>query len=184
MRRIAFAVAMLSALALGACSSGGSVFNTGGGAQHTIVTASGSSALARVLPGGSIPLSATAVSGSQNGYSTNNQFTWSAALTTGLSYQYTTDGNAWKPCASVSQTIGGTTTPYTADFSIYVTIDPSNESNVIFSPPPIIPAPPGGTIATNYPYCVVVSATPVQGGGSNSTGSITVVVANPLNPLQ
>ncbi len=183
MRRIVHAAAVLSAVSLGACGGGGSVFNTGAGAEHTIVTAAGNADLGRVLPGSTLAISATAVSGSDNGFYNANRFIWSAALTTGGTYQFSTDGNATKACATVNVTTGGTTTPYTADFSIYLTIDPTNEANVLFSPPPVIPPPAGSTVATSYPYCVTVNATPV-GGNATNTGSITVVVVNPANPLQ
>ncbi len=85
------------------------------------------------------------------------------------------------------------TTPYTADFGIYIAIDPVNEANIIFFPPTVLPAPAGSTLTPNYPYCVVVNAQPgkITGSGLGTTftptgppGSITVAVVNPQNPLQ
>jgi len=84
------------------------------------------------------------------------------------------------------------TTPYTADFGIFIAIDPVNESNIIFFPPTILQPPPGSTLTTNYPYCVTITAQggTISGEGlgthfnpSGSPGSITVVVVDPQNPL-
>ena len=172
-------------LALGACSGGGSVLNFSSDAtpDRIIVTVVGPTNLARVLPGAGLPLTAVAVKGSQNSFVNGNRFKWSAALTTGMFYNFTSDGNQQRPCATVNLTQGGVTFPYVADFGIYIAIDPTNESNIEFIPPTIIPVPAGGTtITVNYPYCVVVTATPIGGGAQNS-GSITVVVVNPAAPL-
>jgi hypothetical protein len=183
MRRIVLSLAVLGAAALGACSGGGTVLNSVGSnsPDKVFLTVVGSANVPRVLPGAGLPISAQAVNGSGNGVLSNNRFTWTAALVTSGQYITNTTGQT-KPCAQVMQTpTGGTATPYGADFSIYITIDPTNEANVIFSPPPVIPAPAGSTIATSFPYCVVVSATAV---GGSATGSITVAVVNPLNPEQ
>jgi hypothetical protein len=183
MRRIVLSLAVLGAASLAACSGGGSVLNSVGAntPDNVIVTVAGSSNVARVLPGASLPISAVAVSGSQNGVLSNNRFTWTAALVSSGTYTYNTTGQT-KPCAQIVQTpAGGAATPFTTDFSIYITIDPTNEANVLFAPPPIVPAPAGSTLAVSYPYCVVVSATAV---GSSAVGSITVAVVNPQNPLQ
>jgi len=195
-RFVASLAALLSATALGACSGGGSVLNFDNNTtpDHVIVSVAGPSNIARVLPGAGVALSAVAVRGTQNGFLTTNFFRWSAALTTGQQYTFNTLGQM-KPCANVNVTAGGVTQPYTADFGIYIAIDPTNEGNVIFFPPTILPPPPiaGSTIATNYPYCVVVSATTgkISGSGATTTftptgppGSITVVVVNPQDPLQ
>lgn len=174
----------LSVLALGACSGGGSVLSSGGNTiDRTIVTVQGGSNIARVLPGASIAISAVGVRGSQNGVVSNNRFTWSAAVTTGGQYVANTDGTT-KPCGGLTFTpTGGSAVTYLPDFSIYVTIDPSNEANIIFTPPTTVPVT-GGTVATSFPtpYCVVVTATPV-GGGSGNSGSITVAVVSPAAPL-
>lgn len=182
MRRIVLSLAVLGAASLAACSGGGSVLNSSGAntPDNVIVTVAGSN-VARVLPGASLPISAVAVSGSQNGVLSNNRFTWTATLVTSGAYTSNTTGQT-KPCAQIMQTpAGGTAAPFTADFSIYITIDPTNEANVLFAPPPIVPAPAGSTLVVNYPYCVVVSASAV---GSSAVGSITVAVVNPQNPLQ
>ena len=140
-----------------------------------------------MLPGAGLPISATAVRGSQNSFVNVNRFKWSAALTTGLTYNFTSDANQSRACQNVVLTQSGTGTPYTADFSIYIAIDPTNESNIEFIPPTLIPVPatatPGSTITTNFPYCVVVTATPLPGGSAANSGSITVVVVSPSNPL-
>jgi hypothetical protein len=139
-----------------------------------------------------LALSAVQVNGSQNGMLSGNNYRWSAALTTGLSYPFNTFGDM-RPCATVNQTIGAVTTPYLTDFGIYIAIDPVNEANIIIFPPTILPAPPGSTLQVNYPYCVVVNAEPgkLTGSGLGTTftptgppGSITVEVVNPQNPLQ
>jgi hypothetical protein len=203
MRRIVKSlVAVLGVLSLGACGGGGSVLNFDSSTtpDRVIVTVQGPSNIARVLPGAGLPISAVAVKGSQNGFLSNNRFKWSAALTTGGQYIANTDG-ATKPCASVMFQPAGppgvAAFPYTADFGVYIAIDPTNEANIEFIPPTIIPnpnpipappapVPPGaGTLTTNYPYCVTVTATPIGGGGSAAnSGSITVAVVNPQNPLQ
>ena len=183
MRRIVLSLAVLGAASLGACSGGGSVLNSVGAnnPQNVILTVVGSANVARVLPGAGLPISAVAVSGSQNGVLSNNRFIWTAALVSSGSYTVNALGQT-KPCGQVLQTpTGGMATPYAADFSIYITIDQTNEANVIFDPPTIIPAPGGSAITTNYPYCVVVSASAV---GSNAVGTITVAVVNPQNPEQ
>ena len=196
MRRFAVSLAViLSAAAFSACSGGGSVLNfqNNPNPDRTIVTVQGPLNIARVLPGAGLPISAVAVSGSSNGFLSNNTFRWSAALTTGLQYPFNSLGQT-KPCASVTQTTGGVTTPFTADFGIYVAIDPTNEGNIEFIPPVIIPPPAGVTsIQPNYPYCVLVSAQPgkITGTGLGTTftaigplGSILVEVVDPQNPLQ
>jgi hypothetical protein len=187
MRGIVLSLAVLSAVSLIGCSGGGSVLNTSGTDAPTgvIVTTAGSTNIARVLPGASIPLSATAVRGS--GVLSNNRFFWTATLVTGGSYIYNTTGQT-RPCAQVTDTVGAVTSPLSEDFSIYITIDPTNESNILFAPPTIIPVPAGATaIGTSYPYCVVVTATPLDGNGAKIggvSGSITVAVVNPQNPEQ
>jgi hypothetical protein len=187
MRGIVLSLAVLSAVSLIGCSGGGSVLNTSGTDAPTgvIVTTAGSTNIARVLPGASIPLSATAVRGS--GVLSNNRFFWTATLVTGGSYIYNTTGQT-RPCAQVTDTVGAVTSPLSEDFSIYITIDPTNESNILFEPPTIIPVPAGATaIGTSYPYCVVVTATPLDSNGAKIggvSGSIMVAVVNPQNPEQ
>ncbi|HWT06072.1 MAG TPA: hypothetical protein VN224_09980 [Xanthomonadales bacterium] len=196
MRRFVLSLAaVLSAAALSACSGGGSVLGFGGdnpSPDHVIITTSAPSNIARVLPGAGIPLSAVQVHGSQNGLLSGNNYRWSAALTTGQQYIANTLGQT-KPCGGVNITTGGVTSPYTADFGIYIAIDPVNEANIIFIPPTIVPAPAGSTIAPVYPYCVVVNAQPgtISGSGlgthftpTGPPGSIIVAVVNPQNPLQ
>ncbi len=188
MRRIA-SFAFACVLSLSACSGAGSVLSTGGRSKpdKVIITVVGPSNVARVLPGASIPLSATAVIGGQNGTSTVNRFVWSASLVTSGSYVANTDGGT-KPCNDVTVTSGGVTQPYGTDFSIDITIDPTNEANVLFTAPTSIAAPPGATLATNYPYCVVVTANALSGSSSSAqmlaTGSIVVAVVNPAAPEQ
>ena len=185
MRRIAMSLAILSTLSLGACSGGGSVLNFDGNSNpdRVVVTVQGPTNLARVLPGAGLPITATSVRGSQNGYVATNRFKWSAAMTTGMTYNFTSDGNQQRNCANVTITQSGTVVPYTADFSTYIAIDPTNESNIEFIPPVTLPLPAGATTITpNFPYCVVVTATPLNGSANNS-GSITVVVVSPSAPL-
>jgi hypothetical protein len=192
MRRIVLSMAVLGAASLGACSGGGSVLNSSGAntPDKVVVTTVGPTNIARVLPGASIAISAVALKG--DGVLSNNNFRWSAMLVASGTYTANTSGQQ-KPCAQVTQTIGAVTTPYTADFGIYIAIDPVNEANIIFLPPTIISAPAGSTIGTNFPYCVVVSATAgsITGSGLGTTfvptgavGSITVAVVNPQNPEQ
>jgi hypothetical protein len=195
MRRIVFSLAFLSTAALSACSGGGSVlnFSTNPKPDHVIITVADPTNIARVLPGAGIALSAIQVNGSQNGILSGNNYRWSAALTTGGTYIANTLGQT-KPCASVTATFGGVTSPYVTDFGIYIAIDPVNEANIIFFPPTVLPLPPGATtITSNYPYCVVINAEPgrITGSGLGTTftstgspGSITVAVVNPQNPLQ
>jgi hypothetical protein len=189
MRRLATSLAAAGLVALSACSGGGAVLSTGSQntADHVLLTVNGSSNIPRVLPGGSLPISATAVQGSQNGTTTINRFLWSATLVTSGSYVVNTNGGT-KPCNAVTITTGATTQPYSTDFTLYVTIDPTNESNIIFSPPPIIPPPTGSTVTVNYPYCVRVDATALSGSNANpqsgATGSIIVAVVNPASPEQ
>jgi len=198
MRRIVKSLAVLSVLALGACGGGGTVLSTGNSApDRVVVTVQGPSNVARVLPGAALPLSAHAVTGSQNGSLSNNSFIWSATLTTGGQYSSNTLG-VTKPCASIMFLPAGppgvVAFPYTADFSIYLVIDPTNEANVEIIPPTIVPnpnpipalppIPPGaGTLTTNFPYCITVTATP-RGGSAANSGSITVAVVSPSNPEQ
>jgi hypothetical protein len=193
MRRFVLSFAtVLSIAAFSACSGGGPVlsFRDDQTPDHAIVTVAGPSNLARVLPGAGLALSAIQVNRSGAVLSGNN-YRWSAALTTGGSYPVDALGNT-KPCASVLQTIGAVTTPYTADFGIYIAIDPVNEANIIFFPPTILQPPPATTLTTNYPYCVTVTAQPgtILGSGIQTTfnpvgspGSITVAVFDPLHPL-
>ncbi|MEA2718551.1 MAG: hypothetical protein QOJ39_415 [Candidatus Eremiobacteraeota bacterium] len=200
MRRIVKSLAaVLGVLSLGACGGGGSVLNFDNSStpDRVIVTVQGGSNIARVLPGAGLPISAVAVKGTQNGVLSNNRFKWSAAVSVGQSYPATTLGTQ-KPCSTLVYTpAGGTPVAYAPDFGIYIAIDPTNEANIEFIPPTIIPlpsgAPAGSTITianpvfppvtgSTNPYCVTVTATPIGGSGSNS-GSITVAVVNPLAPL-
>jgi hypothetical protein len=182
MRRIVLSLAVLGAASLGACSGGGAVLNSAGAnsPNKVILTVAGSTNVPRVLPGAGLPISAVAVNGGQNGVLSNNRFTWTAALVTSGQYTFNTTGQT-KACAQVTQTSGATTTPFGVDFSIYITIDPTNEANVIFTPPTTIPPPAGTSITTHYPYCVIVNA---MAAGSNVVGSLTVAVVDPQNPLQ
>lgn len=189
MQRLAFcfAAALCSAV-LNSCSGGGSILNfaPNGTSDHVILSVVGPVNVPVVIAGGSLPLSAVQTNGSQNGVIVSNRYEWSASLTTGQMYQSNAFGQL-KPCASIMITQGGVTTPYTADFSIYLTIDPTNESNILVSPPPTIPNPFGATLTVNYPYCLRVNAQVLIPKGSGTTkgavGSIIVAVMNPLNPL-
>ena len=197
MRRFVLSLAaVLSAVALSACSGGGSVLGFGGNnpsPDHVIITTAAPSNIARVLPGAGIALSAVQVHGSQNGILSGNNYRWSAALVTSGTYIANTLGQT-KPCATVNASFGGGPfNPFAADFGIYIAIDPVNEANIIFFPPTVLPAPAGAVLQTNFPYCVVVNAQPgnITGSGLGTTftptgppGSITVAVVNPQNPLQ
>ena len=181
MRRFVLSLAaVMSVAALSACSSGGgSVLGFGGDnptPDHVIITVAAPSNIARVLPGAGLALSATQVHGSQNGLLSGNNYRWSAALTTGDSYIANTLGQT-KPCSSNTVTFPGppvSTVPYTADFGIYIAIDPVNEANIIFFPPTILPVPTGATSVTPvYPYCVTISAQPgrITGSGLSTCSS-------------
>ena len=190
MRRFVLPVAVLGAVGLSACTGGGSVLSNSQAPERVIVTVAAPSNIARVLPGAHIPISAIGVAGPNNGVAGTNRFIWSAALATSGQYVANTGGQT-KPCAVVMYTpSGGTAAPYPADFSIYVAIDPTNESNILFGPPTTIPlpagAPAGSTITTNYPYCVQVSATELDKNGNRTSavGTVTVAVVNPANPEQ
>jgi hypothetical protein len=193
MRRIVMSLAALSALTLGGCSGGGSVLSFDNNSQpdRTIVTVQGPSNIARVLPGSSIAISATPVRGSQNGVVNGNRFLWSAVLLASGTYTVNALGQT-KACGSIQYAPGGTgASALTEDMSLYVTIDPTNEANIIFTPPAIFPlpsgAPAGSTATPTYPYCVVVTATPLDSGGhpqGGEAGSITVAVVNPAAPTQ
>ena len=194
MRRIVLSFAVLGSAALSACSGGGSVlsFDNNSKPDRTIVTVQAPSNLARVLPGASLPLSATPVRGSQNGYVQGNSFKWSAALTTGQTYNFTAEGNQQRACASLTVTVpGGAPTPFTTDMNVApfstITVDPTNSANILFTPPAILPVPAGlpagTTVQPNFPYCVLITATPTGGSAANA-GSILVVVVNPAAPTQ
>jgi hypothetical protein len=193
MRRIVRSIAVLGVLALGACGGGGSVLSFDDNSQpdRTIVTVQGPSNIARVLPGSSIAISATPVRGSQNGTVFANHFIWSAVLLTSGQYTANTLGQT-KACGSIQFTpAGGSASALTQDMNLYVTIDPTNEANIIFTPPAAFPvptgAPAGSTVTPVYPYCVVITATPLNKSGTpqgGEAGSITVAVVNPLAPTQ
>lgn len=193
MRRIVVSLAALGALALGACSGGGSVLSFDNNSQpdRTILTVQGSTNVARVLPGASLAISATQVRGSQNGLVNGNRFLWSAVLVPSGTYTANALG-VQKACGSIQFTpAGGSASALTADMTLYVTIDPTNESNIIFTPPALFPvptgAPVGSTATPTYPYCVAVTATPLNNGGAPQgaeAGSITVAVVSPTNPEQ
>jgi hypothetical protein len=187
MRRIVRSLAVLGAIALSACSGGGSVlnFDNSSKADRVILTVQAPSNIARVVPGGALPISAVSVKGSQNGFVNSNRYKWSAALTTGMQYPAFELGQT-KPCANVTLTVGGVSSPLVQDWGIYIAIDPTNEANILFIPPPVIPVPPGlpvgSTVTPAFPYCVVVSATSLDSPGA--VGSITVAVVNPQAPTQ
>ncbi|HEY0393993.1 MAG TPA: hypothetical protein VGD01_05815 [Candidatus Elarobacter sp.] len=191
MRRIVLSLAVLSALTLGACSGGGSALSFGGNSQseRVIVTVQAPSNIARVLPGASLALSAVGVRGSQNGIVFVNRFRWSAIVTTGQQYVANAEGQT-RPCATLLFTpAGGTAGPFTPDMGIDIAIDPTNEANILFIPPPTLPlpagAPAGSTITPAFPYCVTVSATQLDDHGNSTpaVGSITVAVVNPQAPV-
>ncbi len=196
MRRFVLSLAaVLSAAALSACSGGGSVLGFGGdnpSPDHVIITTAAPSNIARVLPGAGIALSAVQVHGPQNSLLSGNNYRWSAALVTSGTYTVNALGQT-KPCVPITVANAGGTVPYSADFGIYIAIDPVNEANIIFFPPTLVPVPAGfTTISRVFPYCVVVNAQPgkITGSGLGTTftptgppGSITVAVVDPQNPL-
>jgi len=178
LRRL-LAAPILSAGVLTACAGGGTVLSTGPGAsQHVLISAGGTLGIARVLAGSSVALSAVLVAGAQNAVVPQNRFVWSASVMNGGQYVAGSAGQT-KPCGSVASTTSGATTPYTPDYSVYLTIDPTNEANVILSPPAAVPAPAGSTVVVTYPYCVDVTAK-----AGSAAGSIVVAVVDPQDPLQ
>jgi hypothetical protein len=192
MRRFVLSLGIVGAVALTACSGGGTVlnFNSGGtSSDRVIVTVVGPTNIARVLPGASIALSAFATNGSQNGAVGTNRFKWSAAVTTGQQYIANALGQT-KPCANLIYTpAGGTGVTFLPDLNVppysTIAIDPTNEANILFIPPPTLSlpagAPVGSTVTPAFPYCAVVSATSLDSG---AVGSIIVAVVNPQAPLQ
>ncbi len=184
MRRIVLSLAVALSAALAACSGGGQVLSTGGsGSDRILITTGGQSNVPRVLAGSSIALSALALRGSQNGVVEKNTFTWNAAIVNDVSYTANVLGGT-KTCAAVTSATAaaGPFSPYAPDYSIYVTIDPSNEANVIFSPPLTIPVPAGsflGALSAANAYCAIITAT--QG---STTGSQIVSIVNPALPQQ
>lgn len=184
MRRFVLSLAVAASATLAACSGGGQVLSTGGsGADRIFISTGGQSNVPRVLAGSGIALSAIALRGSQNGTVQNNQFTWRAAIVNDVSYTANTLGGT-KACAAVTSgaAAAGPFSPYAPDYSIFVTIDPSNESNIIFSPPLTIPVPTGsflGPLSATNAYCAIISAT--QG---STTGSQVVSIVNPQLPQQ
>lgn len=182
MRRIVLSLAATSAMALCACGGGGSVFGTGGGADRIFITAAAPANVTRVLAGSGIPLSATAVRGASNAVTGNRQFVWTAAIVNGAVYPTNSVGGT-KPCAAVTNgpTAAGPFAPYAPDYSIYITVDPTNAANIVFTPPALIPVAAGtfpGPASANA-YCASVSAT--QG---RTTGSIVVAIVDPNLPQQ
>ncbi|HZO94655.1 MAG TPA: hypothetical protein VFB22_12940 [Candidatus Baltobacteraceae bacterium] len=182
MGRLVGVLAVWSFAALGGCGSGGTVLSDGGSVagDRVLISPGGSLGIARVLAGSSIPLSAVLVQGPQNAVLSANRFIWGAAVVNGAQYSSGSQGQT-KPCGAVTATTGGVAAPYAPDYTLYVTIDPTNESNVILTPPTSVPPPAGGTASAVYPYCVRVTATVVAGAAS---GSLIVAVVDPQNPLQ
>jgi hypothetical protein len=184
MRRIVLSLAVALSAALAACSGGGQVLSTGGsGSDRILITTGGQSNIPRVLAGSGIALSALALRGSQNGVVENNKFTWHAAIVNDVSYTANTLGGT-KPCAAVTSATAaaGPFSPYAPDYSIFIAIDPVNESNVIFEPPLTIPIPAGsflGPLSAASAYCAIITAT--QG---STTGSQIVSIVNPALPQQ
>jgi hypothetical protein len=189
MRRIALVLATASVLTFSGCSGAGTVLSTGNRdtADTVIITVVGPSNIPRVLPGASIALSATATIGGSNGTSTLNRFLWSATLLTSGTYVVNTNGGM-KTCNVVDSTVGGVTSPFTTDMSIDITIDPTNEANILFTPPTTVTGPAGAIITTNYPYCVRIDATALTGSTAHpqngAVGSVIVAVVNPAAPEQ
>lgn len=192
MRRIVLSLAVVASAALTACSGGGQVLGTGNNnPERVIISLPSQLNVARVLAGGSMALSATAVKdGDLNGVIYNNTFTWHATIVNGATYPTTDFGQSGtlKPCAVVS--LPGGTTPYAPDYSQFLTVDPSNSANVTFKPPATIPASPvgaavianpAGTAATPLDaYCAIITATAVNG----TIGTIVVAIVNPATPQQ
>jgi hypothetical protein len=185
MRRIVLSLAVACSAALTACSGGGQVLGTGGtDPDHVVISVAGQLNVARVNAGSPLTLSAVGVKGSQNGAIYTSTFTWHAAIINGQSYPTTNFGQSGtlKPCATVSSG----TTPYTPDYTTYLTFDAANPANVTFTPPALIPPPAGstGAVATPLPtanaYCAVVTAKAANG----ATGSIIVAIVNPATPQE
>jgi hypothetical protein len=184
MRRIVLSLAVALSAALAACSGGGQVLSTGGsGSDRILITTGGQSNIPRVLAGSGIALSALALRGSQNGVVDKNTFIWHAAIVNDVSYTANTLGGT-KTCAAVTSATAaaGPFSAYAPDYSIYIAIDPTNESNVIFEPPLTIPVPAGsflGPLSAANAYCAIITAT--QG---STTGSQIVSIVNPALPQQ
>jgi hypothetical protein len=189
MRRIALTLVALGAVALTACSGGGSVLNFGSNStpDHILITTVGQTNVARVFAGTPINLSAVQVKGSHNGILSTNTFKWTAALVTSGIYPVTSLGTT-KPCATPSITTPpGTAVAFAPDYAAFITLDPTNQANITFTPPLTIPAPAGSTTgvlpgATSAnAYCAVVNASTPDG---LTTGSITVAIVNPAAAQQ
>src|ERR1700680_1517366 len=132
MSRIVMSPAALLALGRSACSGGGSVLNFDGSsnAQAIIVTVQGTTNIARVLPGGSLAISAVSVRGSQNGFVNSNRYKWSAALISSGLYTATADGST-KACGNITITpTGGSAFQLVTDLNTppysTIAIDPTN----------------------------------------------------------
>jgi hypothetical protein len=187
MRRIAMSLAVIVSSALTACSGGGTVFDTGGSnntPDRVLVTVVSPTNIARVLPGASLAISAQGVKGSQNGYLTGSDIAWTAAVATSGQYPVNS-GGVTKPCVAPTITFpGASAVAYAPDLTNFITVDPTNNANIIFTPPTTLPLPSGAPAGTTVapptgsnPYCVAVTATSKLNAGAQ--GTLIVAVVNP-----
>lgn len=164
-------VLILAPLMLVGCPAGTAYPDQNSPPDNVIVTVSSASG-ARVLPGASLALSAKGTSrGAPLSY---NRFKWSASLVTSGQYLDTSGPTTCVPV--FLNLLGSSPAPFTTDYSTFVTVDPTTEANIVFTPPTIVPAPAVGTLTTTFPYCVNVTAQARTGG---ATGSITIGLPAP-----
>lgn len=175
MRRIVLSVMVAgSAAALAACGGGGTAFGSGSNSiDRVVVTGSGSlSGVNKVVPGGTIVLSATGVKGSSNTTAGDNGYSWSAS--------YAPVGTPAQALATGSQIFcNGLTTPAISPAgSLNVSsVNPSTLTLVVPTAVPAVTAP-AASIAPAAPagsYCLIVQATHTADG---KFGTAVVVVDN------
>jgi hypothetical protein len=164
MRRLAFSVLAASSLALlTACGQGGTAFGGGssGNASSVILTsAQGLSGVFAVRQGAAIIVNATAVAGTQNVVTTDQNFTfaWSLAPAGSIYQTGSVSGAEQAPCGALPTGAGGPPLPtvLTNAGANFVTVTaPANATPYAFSASVVL----GSTTAATEPYCLHVVAT-------------------------